>query len=101
MKTLEPRLLAILQSAKIPESVMTKLGKKEVDTVGVLAHMGEDGPSFRKFMQAILDIDPDVRADDMLLASKMMIVWTACRRRAELEMKQKLHKRRISESSST
>ena len=33
MKTLEPRLLAILQSAKIPESVMTKLGKKEVDTL--------------------------------------------------------------------
>ena len=40
MKTLEPRLLAILQSAKIPESVMPKLGKKEVETVGVLARMG-------------------------------------------------------------
>ena len=88
IKTLEPRLLAILQSAKIPEDTMTTLGKAGVDTVGVLAHMGEDGPAFRKFMKAMLNIDPDVKAEDMLLASKMMIVWSACRKRAELEIEQ-------------
>ena len=77
-----------MQSAKVPETVMTKLGKAEVDTVGVFAHIGEDGVAVRKFLKAILNIDPDARAEDMLLASKMMIVWTACRKRSELEVEQ-------------
>ena len=87
LEALEPRFLAILTSAGVPEATMKKLGTDGFDSVAIFGNVASTREKMETFLKDVVGVDPSMRPADYLLLSKMLTAWDACRTRQEVEMK--------------
>ena len=71
---LDPRFLAMLQEAKVPDSCITDLGDKEIENAALFGSVATEETLFYQFLKQVLNIDPTVRPGDFLITAKLRMV---------------------------
>ena len=84
---LDPRFLAMLAQAKIPDDLCDILGDKDVDTAALFGSMCEDKKEMWKYFKDVLRVDPDANPDHFTLRGRLTMLWESCKTRAEVETK--------------
>ena len=82
---LDPRFLSLLQQNDVSEENMGKLGTAGCKTMALFGHIGKDEASLGEYLKAVLNLDSSARPQDFIPIAQLVIVWTACRKRTEVE----------------
>ena len=83
---LEPRFLSLLQQNDVPEENMAKLGAAGCKTMALFGHIGgKDEARLEAYLKAVLNLNSQARPEDFIPIAQLVIVWTACKKRAEVE----------------
>ena len=83
---LEPRFLSLLQQNDVSEENMAKLGTAGCKTMALFGHIGgKDEARLEAYLKAVLNLDSQARPEDFIPIAQLVIVWTACKKRAEVE----------------
>ena len=78
----------MLLESKVPEATCKLLGDNDVDSAALFGNLAKDDEQFLKFLKVALDVDPEARAKDFILAGRLRMVWEACKVRTVVEIKQ-------------
>ena len=87
MAKLDPRLLAALQAAKVPDDVCDNMGNKGIESMSLFAHLAKTDEAFDKLCKDFLGIDPDARPQEILTRGKLSTVWEVCRTQSQVDTK--------------
>ena len=82
---LDPRFLALLQQNEVAPEHMDALGLAGCKTMALYGHCGSTEERLEKFLKATLGLDVDARVTDAIPIAQLTIVWSACRKRQEVE----------------
>ena len=80
-----PRFLSLLQQNDVSLENIAKLGTAGCKTIALFGHVGKDEARLEAYLKAVLNLDPTARAEDFIPVAQLVIVWTACRKRSEVE----------------
>ena len=85
LEKLDPRFLALLQQNEVSTENMAKLGNAGCKSMALFGHVGRDEARLEAYLKSVLNLDAQARAEDIIPVAQLVIVWTACRKRAEVE----------------
>ena len=85
---LDPRFLAMLLQAKITDSICDTLGNADVDSAALFGSMGAGvEEKVLDYFKDVLNIDPTARPAELVMQARLLMVWKACKLRADIETK--------------
>ena len=85
---MDPRLLAIMNQAKVKPEHQDRLGDADIETAQEFGHIAKTDAQFLLFLKRVCNLDPDTRGEDALPVARLTIAWENCKKRNEIETEQ-------------
>ena len=89
---LDSRFAAMLTQNGVGATHMGQLGDADCTTAAIYGHIALTKEKLLLFLKRVLNLDPDTRVQDSIPVAKLVILWTACNKRTEVETESAAHR---------